>query len=137
RTGVHSLKSTAATVGALLLSKTARLSEMAAIEKDLSKVRVLHPILQEEISKHKARIGTIILPKEKESAEFVEAAYLDMLKMSLERDDYTTADMVCGEMQKKMYPGKLQELVEKLAGQVFNLDAENALLTIEEIKGKE
>ena len=137
RTGVHSLKSTAATVGALLLSKTARLSEMAAIEKDLSKVRVLHPILQEEISKHKARIGTMLRPKEKESAEFVEAAYLDMLKMSLERDDYTTADMVCGEMQKKMYPGKLQELVEKLAGQVFNLDAENALLTIEEIKGKE
>lgn len=137
RTDVHSLKSTAATVGALLLSKTARLSEMAAIEKDLPKVRVLHPILQEEISKHKARIGTMILPKEKESAEFVEAAYLEMLKMSLERDDYTTADMVCGEMQKKTYPGKLQELVEKLAGQVFNLDAENALLTIEEIKGKE
>ncbi len=137
RTSVHSLKSTAATVGALLLSKTARLSEMAAIEKDISRLKILHPILQDEIQKHKARIDTIIAPKAKEIADFVEPAYLDMLKKSLEKEDYATADLVCDEIQKKKYPEEIQELVEKLAWQVFDLDAEKAILTIKEIKGKE
>lgn len=134
RTTVHSLKSSAATVGALLLSKTARLSEMAAAEGDISRIKVLHPILTEEIRKHKERMETVLVLQEAEKVEQVENAFLDMLKMSLEKDDYTTADMVCSEIQKKKYPEEIQDLVEKLAQQVFHLEAEDAILTICRLK---
>ena len=45
RIEVHSLKSSSATVGALLLSKTARLLEVAAIEGKIEKIKVLNQII--------------------------------------------------------------------------------------------
>lgn len=136
RTEVHALKSTSATVGALLLSKTARLLEIAAIEKDRDRIRILHPILMDEMKKHKDRIASIMQPvEEKVQAEKVETAYLDMLKVSLKDENYETADFLCAEIQKCQYPKPVQVLVDKLVEQVFQLEAEEALQTIEEIRG--
>ena len=53
---VHALKSSAAMVGGMLLSKVARLLEVAAGEKDVNRIKVLHPILREERLKHKTRL---------------------------------------------------------------------------------
>ena len=136
RTEVHALKSTSATVGALLLSKTARLLEVAAIEKDRDRIRVLHPILMDEMKKHKNRIASIMQPaEEKVQAEKVETAYLDMLKVSLKDENYETADFLCAEIKKYQYPKQIQVLVDKLVEEVFQLEAEEALQTIEEIRG--
>lgn len=52
RTEVHAIKSNTAMVGALLLSKIARLLELAAIEGDTERIRTLHPVLIEELGKH-------------------------------------------------------------------------------------
>lgn len=135
RTEVHSLKSTAATVGALLLSKVARLLEVAASEKDIERIRVLHPVLLEEIMKHKERIETVIqAEEERPQANTVESAYLDMLKLSLKNEDYTTADFMCTEIQKYQYPRLIQEKVNQLVESVFQLEAEEALHIIEEIR---
>ncbi|MBQ8596365.1 MAG: response regulator [Lachnospiraceae bacterium] len=136
RAEVHTLKSTAATVGALLLSKTARLLEIAAVERDIIKLQALHPVLLEEIKKHEVRIASIMQPKEeKPLAEKVETAYLDMLKVSLKNENYETADFICAEIQKYQYPKQVQALVDRLLEKVFQLEAEEALQVIEEIRG--
>ena len=136
QTEVHALKSTAATVGALLLSKTARLSEVAAIEKDVERVRLLHPILMDEMDKHRERIASVILKKEEKKpyAEKIEQAYLDILEISLKDENYDKADILCAEIGKYHYPEQLQLLVDKLLDDVFQLDTEEALQTLEEIR---
>lgn len=53
RTEVHAIKSSTAMVGALILSKLARLLELAAAEGDIVRIRTLHPVLMEELEKHK------------------------------------------------------------------------------------
>ena len=135
QTEVHALKSTAATVGALLLSKTARLLEVAAKEQDVNRLKVLHPVLMEEITKHKERMKAALnLPNEKETADRVEDAYLEMLISSLKNTQYDAADLICEEIQKYQYPQHIQQMVNALAEKVFQLDAEKALDIIEQIK---
>jgi len=136
RIEVHALKSTSATVGALLLSKIARLLEVAAMNKEFEKIIVLHPILLEEIAKHKARIGSI-LPESEKKVQIDNIGevlpYFEMLKANLEQDDYNAADIVCAEIQKFEYPEEIQKLVDELVSQVMNLEAEDAIITIEKI----
>ena len=136
RIEVHALKSTSATVGALLLSKLARLLEVAAGEADYERLFALHPILLDEIEKHKERIRSII-PEEEEKAfsDGVDMAYLEMLKISLENEDYKTADFVCEELMKYRYKDEVQTQMDQLAEQIFNLEQEEALRTIDEIRG--
>ena len=137
RIEVHALKSTAAMVGAILLSKVARMLEVSATDKDIRRIKALHPILLEEMEKHRQRIATILPQSEDkavvENAEEV-CAYFDMLKMSLESSDYNTADFIWGEIWKYKYPDQIQVLVNELAGQVMNLQTDAAILTIDKIK---
>ncbi|MBQ7067330.1 MAG: response regulator [Lachnospiraceae bacterium] len=139
RIEVHALKSSAATVGALLLSKVARLLELAAANHDVERIYVLHPILLEEIEKHKERIASILPQEEKKvMLDNIDEVlpYFDMLKSNLENDDYNNADFISSEIQKYAYSEEIQPLVEQLASQVMNLEAEEAIITIEKIKGE-
>ena len=135
RIEVHALKSTSATVGAMMLSQLARLLEIAALEADRSRIRTLHPILLDEMQKHAERVEAV-LPCEnaKEMAEEVESAYLDMLAVGLQNGDYNTADFLCGEIKKFRYPEKIQKLVDALAEKILNLKTQEALVIIEEIR---
>ncbi len=137
RIEVHALKSTSAMVGALLLSKLARLCEVAARNNDVNRILLLNPILLEEIEKHKERIKTI-LPEtdDKSQIKNVEelVALFDMLKTSLKNEDYTTADFICNEVQKYQYSESLQYLVNILDVKVMNLETEDALEIIDNIK---
>ena len=136
RSEVHALKSTAATVGALLLSQTARLLEIAAIEEDMEKIQILHPVLMEELRKHRERVAEALQTNEsKEQSGEIEAEYLDMLKAALQKEDYNVADFVCSEIRKKQYSEQIQGLVEVLSEQIFNLQSEKALETIRKIQG--
>lgn len=53
QTQVHALKSNTAMIGALILSKLARLLEVAAMEGDIERIGRLHPVLIQEIARHK------------------------------------------------------------------------------------
>lgn len=64
RIEVHAVKSTAATVGALLLSKLARLLELAARGENLERIERLHPVLMEEMKTHKERLEEAPLGEE-------------------------------------------------------------------------
>ena len=135
RIEVHALKSTAATVGALLLSKLARLLEVAASEGDVEKIKLLHPVLLQEIAKHKERISTIVPKEEKipiDNKELV-ISYFNMLMASLNNEDYATADYVSNEVKKYQYDEPVQTLVDELEIQIINLETETALETVSKI----
>ena len=132
RTEIHALKSTSATVGALLLSKLARISEVAAINEDTERIRILHPIVLEEIGKHKERIATV-LPKEEKViiTDYEEVINcLEEMKAGLEKEDYDTADAVCEKIQKYQFPEDVKGFVEQLANQILQLETEEALDTV-------
>ena len=111
--------------------------EVSAANTDIQRIKVLHPILLDEMEKHRERIATI-LPQsdDKRSIENMEAlsGYFDMLKLNLENNDYNTADFICGEIQKYQYPDQIQLLVNELAGQIMNLETDAAIVTIDKIK---
>ncbi len=137
RIEVHALKSTSATVGALLLSKLARILEVAAKDADIKKIISLHPILLDEISKHKKRIDEVFVSEE--SSQVMEdehrlIQYLDMLGECLEECDYNRADVVCEELGKYTYSGQIDELVKTLLDYVMNLEDDEAINTISELK---
>lgn len=135
RIEVHALKSTSATVGALLLSKVARLLEVAAAEGEIEKIRILNPVLLEEIEKHKERVS-VLFPEEKleiESRELIES-YLEMLATGLLQEDYGTADFMLEEIKKYQYPKEIQVLMDELAGQVLNMETDNAIEAVERIQ---
>ena len=134
RIEVHALKSTSATVGALLLSKVARLQEVACIQGDLDRIRVLHPILLDEMEKHKERIATIIPKEEKQEAGSAHMVFFEMLKSSLINKDFNSADLICAEIKKYSYPAEMQEVIDILLEDVLNLDSEAALVALEKIK---
>ncbi len=134
RTEVHALKSTAATVGALLLSKLARMSEVAAIEKDMERINALHPILLDEINKHRERIATILPKEEKEPAGSMQLAYFDMLKPALMSNNYDTADFMAAEIGKYQFPDNIQPLVDELLEKILNLETDKAIELIDKIR---
>jgi len=138
RIEVHALKSTSALVGAMLLSKLARLLEIAASEKNISRIHALHPILLEEIENHRLRISDVFPKEEKLEVINVDEVllYFDMLAMNLQNGDYNTADFVCGELKKYKYPENIEPLVEKVMEQVLNLQAEEAVSNIDRIRSE-
>ena len=138
RIEVHALKSTAATVGALLLSKLARILEVAAKEEDREKIRLLHPVLMEEIEKHQERLSVIVpVEEEKISLDSMELIlpYLEMLSQALDSGDYNSCDFIAKELNKYSY-GDLQEKFDILFGQIRDMESEEAIETISEIQNK-
>ena len=135
RIEVHALKSTSASIGALLLSELARNLEKASIEQNIDEIRNMHPVLIEELIKHKDRIAVIIPKQEKEkAADESTKVYFTMLKNSLENYDFDSADMLSNELQKYQFADSIQPLVDKLINQILQLEADEAIVTIQEIE---
>lgn len=134
RIEVHGLKSSAASVGALLLSKLARLQELAAIDKDYDSISAIHPLLISQMKKHRDRIMGLFPTGNEEKKEGMEEDFLKMLEMALKNNDMDTADGMCLEMMRYKYNEELQKLIEKLATEILQLDSEKALDTIQQIR---
>lgn len=137
---VHGLKSSAGSVGALLLSKTARLLEMAAKNKETDKILVLHPILMEEIIKHKDRLATLFQKQENNSGkdvmpekteELEETEELEKLKESLEQYDFEQARRILDELREKGSGEKMETLTSELGQKMDSFDMEAALLVLQ------
>lgn len=141
RIEVHALKSTAATVGALLLSKLARIIEVAAIDNDVDRIKTMHPILIDEMLKHKERISKIIVETDDTADEDTQdvsmlTSYLDMLQSNLEEGDYNLADIMCVELKKYRGNKQFGNLIEELLDQIMNLEEEEAFVTIKILREK-
>lgn len=139
RIEVHALKSNAAMIGALLLSKLSRILEVAATNQEYEKIRMLNPVLLEEMQKHHERLAVFEEDrvkneerKEKGNAE-QSVLKLMLLKQCLEDDDYNMADSIVEELQQYCYIGETETLMKQLFGQISNLDTEEAQETAEKL----
>ena len=50
------------------------------------------------------------------------------------QDDYDTADFIMEEIKKYKYTKEVQAFVDELAGQILNMESDNAMDTIERVK---
>lgn len=140
RIRVHALKSTMAMVGALLLSRLARMLEVAAKEEDRDRIRLLHPILAEEMQKHRERLAALF-GQEDHRQEITEEdlpqirSFFYMLENALKERDYSTADYLMEQLDQYCFRGALKNSMEQLKEQILNLEAQSALATIEGMIG--
>ena len=57
-----------------------------------------------------------------------------MLATGLLQEDYGTADFMLEEIKKYQYPKEIQVLMDELAGQVLNMETDNAIEAVERIQ---
>ena len=137
RIEVHALKSVAETVGALLLSKLARIIEKASSANEEDKVRTLHGYLMEEIDKHIENLDVVFKDEIAELKELdINAVnmYLQMMKASLVNNDYNVADYLLGEIIAYKYSDDLQRYIDELKECVTGLMSEEAIEIINVIQ---
>lgn len=129
---VHSLKSSAATIGALLLSKLARMLEVAALEQNVEKILLLHPVLIEELQKHRERLRVLETAEgRKESADKEQILpMLEQLAEALRQRDVDLADELADKLGTYEYAKGIREQIERLRQQILDLEPEEALDTI-------
>lgn len=136
RIRVHALKSTAAIIGAVSLSGLAKILEMAARGEDRERIRALHPILMEEAEACRQRLSVLEEKKEKPKRKAGNAqltALLIMLGDALKERNYDGADMLMEQLGGFAYEEDFGEAMERLAGQVRNLEADAAVQSVDEI----
>ena len=138
-TEVHALKSSAAMVGAILLSKTARLVECASKEGNVEKIRVLHPILLEEMEKHRNRIAKI-LPKDKvksvNASKRVVLPFFELLINHLQLFEYAEADKMYAKIRTYLNSEEIENLLDELEIHILNMEDDEAIFTIRNIMEK-
>lgn len=132
---VHGLKSSAATVGAILLSKLARLLEEAAANGNMERLRTLHPVLMEEMDRHYERLCTIFPEEEDAMIKNDEElqTYLAMLRGNLEQHELSASDMIVRELVKYAKGTALEDHVGELKKQVDMLEFEDAVSVTDQI----
>ncbi|MCM1288160.1 MAG: response regulator [Clostridium sp.] len=134
RITVHAIKSNMAMVGALLVSKLARILEVAALEGNLGRIGQIHPVFLEEMQIHKERMAVLFEESGgKELNVYEVLATLDFLKQSLEEFDYSMADELMERLNMFIYEGEITKMMEKLGSQVLNLQPKEAVQTIQEL----
>lgn len=144
RVEVHSLKSSAATVGAMIVSKLARVLEIAAKEENIEKIHRLHPILIEEMQLHQQRIE-VLLPKEEHKIPVKNlkevTPLFEMLHSSLKAGNINTADYLLKEINHYEFDNHLWKQMKELSNQILSLEVDEAIETVENIlhysKGEE
>lgn len=129
---LHTLKGTSAMVGALLLSKLARIMEVAAQNQQIERLQGLHVILMEELDKHRQRLAVVAPKKSKGTSQEI-YDLLAMLQDALEREDYTMADFLVKQLEMFEALEDMDEIMSHLFDAVMSLNTEQALGIIKEI----
>lgn len=127
RVKVHSMKSSAAMLGALTLSAIAKLLEFAARDEKMDVIRRLHPVLIDEWSRMEKNLGELFPGEsvEKAAPDYKQILeYLPLLKSAMEEMDIDTADEIWEKLDNYLYPAGMTLIVEKLRISVQNIDAE-------------
>lgn len=135
---VHTLKGTSATVGALLLSKTARLSELAILEGKKERMMQLHPILMDEVQKHRYRLEDWMnANREKSAPQNAKYDLLAMLKNAIDNQDLQTADYTVKQLEALSWQEHEQEVMQDLSEAIYALQFEEAARLVGELMRSE
>ena len=136
RIKVHSIKSMSNTIGATALGGLAKLCEYAARDGDIERLRVLTPILLEELDVMKARLSVLSSDVEKPKMEDLDDLFglLEMLKMAIMTHDSEAADNNMKQIMSFSYDEDTQAKLEHLNLHIINLEEDEALADINDLQ---
>lgn len=136
RIKVHGVKSMSNTIGATSLGGLAKLCEYAARDNDIDRIKVLTPILLEELDSMKSRLAVLSSEVEKPKMEDMDDlfALLEMLKMAIMTHDSEVADNNMKQIMSFSYDEDVQERLDHLNIHVMNLEDDEALADIEKLQ---
>lgn len=136
RIKVHSMKSSSAYIGALMLSAMAKTLEYAAKDGKIEVVKYMTPAFLEEWRSYKEKLSMykedIQVTKIEDINEIL--IKLDELKVALEEMEVDMADELLGYLKQFEYEETVSLLFEKLAMKVLNLETDDSIEIIEQIK---
>lgn len=139
RIKVHSMKSSANLIGAIVLGGMAKLLEDAAREADIKLIEALHNIFINEWRGYKDKFKECVkVSDDEQTKEEVEdymeiLAYLEKLREAMKEIDIDLMDEIMGKLQGFKYSSQVQKSIEKLSVFVTNLDSRQADIQIEEL----
>ncbi len=142
RIKVHSMKSSANLIGAIVVGGMARLLENAAREGDIKLIEALHHIFIKEWKDLKIKLADCVkLPESQEPIELKNVslsseevvASLNKLMNAMEDMDIDGMDAAMAEVESFAYPAEVWDNVEKLSVCVTNMDNVQGAVLIEEI----
>ncbi|MBO6129908.1 MAG: response regulator [Pseudobutyrivibrio sp.] len=136
RIKVHGIKSMANTIGATALGGLAKLCEFAARDGDIDRVKVLTPILLDELDNMKDRLSVLASEVEKPKMDDMDDLFglLEMLKIAIMTHDSEAADNNMRQIMAFSYEDDIQKKIEHLNSHIINLEDEEALVDIEELQ---
>ncbi|MBQ4067927.1 MAG: response regulator [Lachnospiraceae bacterium] len=138
RIKVHAMKSSAAYIGAIMLSGMAKTLEYAAKDGKLEVIKYMTPTFLEEWRSYKDKLSMYkeevqLIPIE-DISEII--SKLEELTVALEEMDIDKSDELMAYLKQFEYEPELVDLFDKLAICVLNLESDNAAELIAQIKTK-
>lgn len=143
RIKVHSMKSAANLIGAIVLGGMARVLENAARNADIQTIEALHDIFIREWRSYREGLRECLGIEELEEKALADkreiedttiiCSYLKILSEAFEEMDMDEMDQMMQNLEEYRYPDELQKQIEGLSVLVTNLDLDAALPLIEEI----
>lgn len=136
RIKVHSMKNSAAMIGAVSLAGIARMLEYAARDQKKERIMQMTPVFLEEWQEMKQRLQPFVKENAEEESKpeadtEMTKEYLRSLQEAMEDMDIDTADEIVVQIKRFCYPEQVMLQIENLEQAVANLDAER---TADEIK---
>lgn len=129
RIEAHALKSLAASVGAMTIFRLARVTELAARENEVGKVKQVLPLLIEEMKQMETELAVQFPEEERPLCEDREQLLLlvRLLVDAMRSLDFDEADRLEEKLGSYRYPEQIQEPVNQIQKAVRHLDDRTAV----------
>ena len=140
RIKVHSMKSSANMIGAIVLGGMAKVLENAATNSDIQTIEKLHPIFIKEWLSYTDKLKDIVVVEGVEAKETkaiedknVILAYLEMLRIATDEQDMDEMDRVMALLEEFDFPQEMQARIQELSAFIINMDCDQAIEKIGEL----
>ena len=140
RIKVHSMKSSANMIGAIVLGGMAKVLENASANTDIQTIESLHPIFIKEWLSYTDKLKDFVLTGNLEIKEAKEIedenvilAYLEMLRIATDEQDMDEMDRVMALLEEFTYSKEMQAGIEELSSLIVNMDCDQAIEKIGEL----
>ena len=108
------------------------------MDGDIQKIQTLHPVFMEEMATHKQRLSPFFEVQKEEKTGNADMQqlkiHLEELRECLMERDYDQADDIMDEINQYVYDEAVRKKIEILSEQVMEIEAEAAIMTIDEMK---
>lgn len=129
---VHALKSTTKMLGNLSFSALAKAAELAAGEENIAKIKVLTPLIIEELTKFKSSLSVFDKHEDKPPCDDLSVlkTRAEKIRMLLDDMDFSEAETAFKKIDKFSYEPDIQKIVNRLGEKiiVFDMDAAGEII---------